>query len=148
MYVNWGKSDQRQISVRIADVVNGLPIFSSSTLKLGPPLALARRRAATPAEKWLTDVLRQVDQKMTLQPLPELTADDAKQSAERLLSSKHRDLAADLVELRTYQARHLIDDATAAGYYEQLLGDGMGEAFANGDADARRKILEKVLPAD
>ena len=51
-------------------------------------------------------------------------------------------------KLRTYQARHLIDDAAAADYYEQLLGDGMGETFARGDADERRKILEKVLPAE
>ena len=65
-----------------------------------------------------------------------------------LVSAKHHDLAADLVELRTYQARHLIDDASAAGYYEQLLGDGMGEDFASGDADERREILEKVLPAE
>ncbi len=147
VYVNWGKSDQRQIFVRVADLVNRLPIFNSSTLKVGLT-AGSTPPGGDGSKKWLADVLRQIDQKMTLQPMPDLTADDAKQAAERLLSSKHRDLAADLVELRAYQARQLIDEGTAAGYYEQLLGEGMGETFAHGDADARREILEKVLPTD
>ena len=35
MNVNWQKGDQRQITVRVADVVNGLPIFNSSTAQDG-----------------------------------------------------------------------------------------------------------------
>ncbi|HEX4142953.1 MAG TPA: hypothetical protein VHY91_05345 [Pirellulales bacterium] len=145
--VNWQKGGQRQITVRVGDVVNGLVVFSSSTLKTGPPAPGSGSKGDS-VDKWLSELMHQVDQKMTLQPMPELTAEDAKHAAERLVSAKRHDRAADLVELRTYQARHLIDNASAAAYYEQLLGDGMGETFANGDAEERRQVLEKVLPAE
>jgi len=122
--------------------------LNSNILRTAPPASGGAPAAPDPSEKWLADLLHQVDEKMTLQPLPELTPDDAKQAAERLIAAKRRDLPADLVELRTYQARHLIDDASAAGYYEQLLGSGLGETFARGSAEERREILEKALPAD
>jgi hypothetical protein len=145
--VNWQKGDQRQITVRFADMVNEVVVFNSSTLKTGP--ATTGSVAKTDSiEKWLNDLLRQVDHKMTLQPLPELTSEDAKKAADRMVSAKRHDLAADLVELRTYQARHLLGNAEAASYYEQLMGGGMGETFANGDVDERRAILEKILPVD
>jgi hypothetical protein len=145
--VNWQKGGQRQITVRIADMVNGIVVFTSNTLKTSSPVAGSPAKGDS-VDKWLSDFMRQIDQKMTLQPFPELTAEDAKQAAKRVVSARRHDIAADLIELRAYQARHLIDNASAAGYYEQLLGGGMGEAFANGDADERRRILEEVLPAD
>jgi hypothetical protein len=147
MNVNWQKGGQRQITVRIADMVNAIVVIKDSTLKTGAPPAGSPAKGES-VEKWLNDLLRQVDQKMTLQPFPELTTEDAKKAAERMISAKRHDRAAELVELRAYQARHLLDESAAADYYEQLLGGGLGEAFARGDADERRKILEEVLPAD
>ncbi|HTU24825.1 MAG TPA: hypothetical protein VMF30_05480, partial [Pirellulales bacterium] len=145
--VNWQKGDARQISVRVADVVNSIVIYNSSTLKVGPPGSNLAAKAEA-VDKWVAEVMRQVDQKMTLQPFPEMTAKEALQTMEKRMEAKRRNVIADLVELRAYQARHLIDESTAAGYYEALMGEGRGAAFAHDDVDARRKILKELLPAE
>jgi hypothetical protein len=151
--VTWGKGEQRQISVRVIDFAAGAGVLSTNTLRIGlgnkPGLAGANASSDSEAtEKWLSDVLRQIDDKMTLRALPELTPDDAKQAVERMFTAKQHDLASDMIELRAYQARRLIDEASLIRYYDALLGSGMGQAFVQGDSDARREILQKIFPAD
>ncbi len=151
--VTWGKGEQRQISLRVIDFAAGASVLSSSTLKTGltnkSGLSVANSQSDGEAsDKWLTDVLRQIDDKMTLRLLPELTAEDATEAVERMLTAKQHDLAADLVELRAYQARGLIDEASLIRYYDSLLGSGMGQGFVQGDSEARREILEKIFAGD
>ena len=100
-----------------------------------------------PVAAWVADALAYLRDHCELVPIPDLTAEEVRARLKRWDPEKGRAGSALplLVELRYYQAKHLLTVEETAKEQDALLGPGKGRLLATGPPAKRRELIRAWL---
>jgi hypothetical protein len=127
--------------VRVFDTRGEVDVWSSKSLSSTQIAAV--REGINPAEKWIGEIIANIDEQYRLQPMPPISAEAAKSRAESLAGAS-TPLLERVIELRYYHAKKLITDTDLAAALDTILGRGKGAEFVTGDEATRRKLLAEA----
>ncbi len=138
---------QTNLAVKIYDVARNQELWSSRTLNSRRVEAsLAGARAGdNPAQDFVDDLLKFVDQNLHLAEMPTLDPSVVARRAQTLAAQKHENPLPALVELRYYASKGLLDEATLREHFSAILGPQDGAELSAGDAEQRRQAVEALL---
>jgi hypothetical protein len=135
------------MTVRLVDVASGQSQWASPSLSASQMMA-AMRAGGNPGAAMVAEVMKEVDAKHELKPMPALRPEHVESRVAALaedLSDKPDQMLPVLVELRYYQAKGLLSAERAAELYDRILGTGRGRLLAGDDEAGRREALSAWL---
>jgi hypothetical protein len=133
------------MTVRLVDVASGQSQWASPQLRASQMMA-AVQAGGNPAAAMVGEVMKEVDARHVLEPMPALQSEHVAARVSALakeLSDQPAEMLPVLVELRYYQAKGLLDTGAAAEMYDRVVGIGQGSLLA-GDDEARRRAVLKA----
>jgi hypothetical protein len=110
------------------------------------PISGTQARDSKAIGQFVKSILTQIDAKYTSEPMP--NNPDLVQAAARvksLMAGTRLERLRALVELRYYAARKLIKAENAVRLYDDILGAGAGQLFADGEKKDRYELLEPLV---
>lgn len=138
---------QTNLVVKVHDVARNQELWSSRPLNSRRvEAALAGARAGeNPAQEFLEDLLKFVDENLHLAEMPELDPAVVARRAQALAARKHANPLPALVELRYYASKGLLDETALREHYKAILGPRDAAELTEGDLEQRRQVVEALL---
>jgi hypothetical protein len=136
-----------KLVVRLVDVAVGRSTWASPELTRSRMMA-AVRAGGNPAAAMTAEVMKEIDARHVLEPMPEMTSEHAQRQAAALAEGFSQDpdaMLPVLVELRYYQLEGLLSADAAGALYDRILGPRKGWKLAEGDEEERRDVLTEWI---
>ncbi len=137
------KQERVRMKARLYDVRGEVDVWASDEITKAQ-IAAGMRKGTDPSDLWASAVLETIDKQYYLGPMPNITADLAKQRASSLRRMSTPVLER-IIELRYYHARDLLNDVDTADALDAIIGSGKGQEFLDGDDATRRKIVADAV---
>lgn len=134
--------------LKLVDVAKNKDIYSTSQFhNVKVHWARQDRTAKDPVEKEFETLFSFVDESLKLGPIPSsLNDENAKARIETLAASQPDNPLSVLAEMRLYQAKGLVGDATLYAGYKVLIGAEPAKKLITGTPSERVGAISKYLP--
>ncbi len=104
-----------------------------------------RRQGKSLDSDYAEEVLKEIDERLVLTAVPEMTDDDVKRRLAAIDSRAQDDPLKNLIELRFLRATGKLSDSEAQRRAAEMLDEGSAKLIFSDDEFQRRKAVETLL---